>query len=821
MTAETAPPPTAAPEREALDVVGSGATEEATRAYVRSPQDVLRLAVFAVLSLGLLALTLWLQDSIIGFERDVVALFTFINPTIERVLQGVVEVIVALATLFVWAVPLFTKRYRLFGYIVLASASASLLMTGADQLVDLQGTTSAVNEVATRAGITTDVSASVIGLAQLTAIFIVVGPFVSHRWRRAGVTTILVVLLLRLLVSTELPSHAFLALPVGAACGAAVLLAFGRPDRRPTLGAITAALLRTGLDVEDLHPASVDARGSTPYFGTLVDGVDGPEGGTGTGLFVKVLGAENRAADLMFRTYRMLRFKDIGDGRPFSSLRRTVEHEALVALLARDVGIQTPRLRGVVDVGADSLLLTYELIDGRSFDRLPDEEVTDDLMRAIWEQVARLRANRIAHRDLRRANIFVAADGAVWLIDFGFSEVAADDELLDADVAQLLASLVVVTGPQRVVSTAVEVLGRDAVGDALPRLQLSALSGSTQSALKGHKGLLKELQNEVIEQCGVNEVEYVALERVSRGAILTIIVLALATYFLFPQLADLPGIIDEIGAANWWWTPLILLGSAVSYVGAAFALAGAVPERLPATPLMATTVGSSFASKLAPAGVGGMALNVRFLQKRGLDQAVAVSSVGLNTVAGLVGHAALIGIFIVWAGREAFGSFELPDPKWFLIGLAIAVALILIGLAIRPVRHILFDKVIPVVARALDGIGAVLRRPVKLLFLLGGSMLLTFAYLTTLYFSVQAFGGGLPFATVGAVYLVGAAVAQAAPTPGGLGAVEAALIGGLVAAGLDNTVAVPAVFLYRLFTFWVPILPGWLSFTWLQRNDYI
>jgi undecaprenyl-diphosphatase len=105
--------------------------------------------------------------------------------------------------------------------------------------------------------------------------------------------------------------------------------------------------------------------------------------------------------------------------------------------------------------------------------------------------------------------------------------------------------------------------------------------------------------------------------------------------------------------------------------------------------------------------------------------------------------------------------------------------------------------------------------------LIGGSALVTFAYLTTLYFSVEAFGGGLPFATVGAVYLVGSAVAAAAPTPGGLGAVEAALIAGLVSAGLDNTIAVPAVFMYRLFTFWVPVLPGWLSFQWLQRHEYI
>jgi undecaprenyl-diphosphatase len=216
-----------------------------------------------------------------------------------------------------------------------------------------------------------------------------------------------------------------------------------------------------------------------------------------------------------------------------------------------------------------------------------------------------------------------------------------------------------------------------------------------------------------------------------------------------------------------------------------------------------------------------MALNVRFLQKQGVDHPIAVSSVGLNTVAGFAGHLTLVGIFIVWAGREAFGSFSLPDPTYFLVGLGIAVAVILVSLAIRPVRKMVAERVWPVIARAFDGIESVLRRPIKLALLLGGSILLTLAYLTTLYFSVQAFGGGLAFATVGAIYLVGSAVAQAAPTPGGLGAVEAALIGGLVAAGLENSVAVPAVFLYRLFTFWLPILPGWLSFTWLQRHEYI
>jgi len=38
-----------------------------------------------------------------------------------------------------------------------------------------------------------------------------------------------------------------------------------------------------------------------------------------------------------------VQLRQLGDDRPFSSLRRMVEHEALVALAARDVGVRTPR----------------------------------------------------------------------------------------------------------------------------------------------------------------------------------------------------------------------------------------------------------------------------------------------------------------------------------------------------------------------------------------------------------------------------------------------------------------------------------------------
>jgi undecaprenyl-diphosphatase len=38
---------------------------------------------------------------------------------------------------------------------------------------------------------------------------------------------------------------------------------------------------------------------------------------------------------------------------------------------------------------------------------------------------------------------------------------------------------------------------------------------------------------------------------------------------------------------------------------------------------------------------------------------------------------------------------------------------------------------------------------------------------------------------------------------------------------MDHTIAVPGVFLYRLATFWLPILPGWAAFTLLRRRQYV
>jgi uncharacterized protein (TIRG00374 family) len=69
-----------------------------------------------------------------------------------------------------------------------------------------------------------------------------------------------------------------------------------------------------------------------------------------------------------------------------------------------------------------------------------------------------------------------------------------------------------------------------------------------------------------------------------------------------------------------------------------------------------------------------------------------------------------------------------------------------------------------------------------------------------------------------AVYLGGTAVASLSPTPGNLGAVEVALSAGLTAIGVPASAAVGAVLIYRLLTFWLQLLPGFLAFRHLHAR---
>jgi undecaprenyl-diphosphatase len=139
-------------------------------------------------------------------------------------------------------------------------------------------------------------------------------------------------------------------------------------------------------------------------------------------------------------------------------------------------------------------LLAHAGLDATGLDTVESDRLADEVLDDLWEQVATLHAARIAHRDLRLANVMIDAAGAPWLVDFGFAQTSASDRAIARDVAELLASQSIVVEPARAVRSAVRALGSAAVAAALPYLTMSGLAKATRTGLSALPGRLDELR---------------------------------------------------------------------------------------------------------------------------------------------------------------------------------------------------------------------------------------------------------------------------------------------------------------------------------------
>jgi glycosyltransferase 2 family protein len=656
-------------------------------------------------------------------------------------------------------------------------------------------------------------SAASPALGAAAAGVVAAAPWLSRSWRRTAWIVLWLAAVGQLVTGLSSPMEVVLALAAGTTVGAAVLVAFGEPDRRIGPDAIAAALGLAGLPVSHVEPADAEAKGSRPFIATAADGKQ---------LFVKVLGSDNRDADLLYRSYRLVRLRDIGDTRPAASLIQAVEHEALAAVMAERAGVAVPAVRQVVKTPGGSALLAMDRVDGCSLDQVSPHRLTDALLRALWQDVDRLHRAKIAHRSLQAGNIVVDRADRPWLTDFSFSELAATGRQTALDVAELLASLATIAGADRAVASAAAVIPPDDVAAAVPLLQPLALSAGTRHAVARQDGLLTRTRNAAVAASGGDQApELARIQRVRPRTLLAIAALAGAFYYIIPELLKAAGSWHSVLSADWAWLPLIIAFSAATYPASALALIGAVPRRIPFWPTVLAQLASSFVNRVSPSNVGGMALNARFLQKCGVEPAAGVAAVGVNSVVGAAVHLILLVVFFASAHRGLGHAFKLPSGSKLLLILAVILAVVGLLLATRPGRRFARGKLVPGLRSAAVSLRQVAKSPSKMIMLVGGSALITLLYIAALVASIAAFGGGLGIVVIGAVYLGAAAVAAAAPTPGGLGAFEAAAIAGLTGVGMSSGAAFAAVILYRLATYWLPVAPGWLGWRLLVRRGYV
>ncbi|HST65375.1 MAG TPA: lysylphosphatidylglycerol synthase transmembrane domain-containing protein [Mycobacteriales bacterium] len=279
---------------------------------------------------------------------------------------------------------------------------------------------------------------------------------------------------------------------------------------------------------------------------------------------------------------------------------------------------------------------------------------------------------------------------------------------------------------------------------------------------------------------------------------------------------------DSVAGADRAWLVLAATGILGLWTAGTVSQLGSVPVRLPFRRLFAVQVAAGFANHVLPAGCGGMAVNVRFLHRHGLSRPAAVGSVALNLLAGTVTHTALLVVAVVLAPASLTAAYERrgpggPPAAWPLL---VAAGLPLAGLLAWAVRR-WGARGLRHVRDQLGTLGAVLRTPARAAQLWLGSLAVPILHCLTLWAVLRSLGGTVPLVPLALAYLVASAVAALLPSPGGFGALDVTLVGGLVAVGAPAALALATVLAYRLLTVWVPLLPGACMLAVLLRRRVI
>ncbi|MFD7298138.1 lysylphosphatidylglycerol synthase domain-containing protein [Streptomyces sp. NPDC059897] len=851
-------------------------------ARVHRPSDLMRLLVGVLAVVVIMAIAAFAHGTTSGFAQDIDK-GTGQAPDLLTKFAGLASSIAILLVPVAFAIERLIKRD---GLRIADGVLAAVLAHGVTLATDLWVAKAAPQSI--QEALTTvspgDIHAltdPVHGyLAPVIAYMTAVGMSRRPRWRVVLWVVLLLDAFAMLVTGYTTPFSIILTVLIGWTVAYGTLYAVGSPNVRPTGQTLLAGLRHVGFrpvnaSREEAHEGTTENgdRGRR-YFVTLEDGPP---------LDVTVVDREQQAQGFFYRVWRRLTLRGITQRRSLQSLRQALEQEALLAYAAIAAGANAPKLIATSELGPDAVMLVYEHVGGRSLDSLPDEEITDELMRDTWHQVQALQSRRIAHRRLAGDAILVDRSGTVVLTDLRGGEIAAGDLVLRMDIAQLLTTLGLRAGAERTVASAVEVLGPDTVADCLPLLQPIALTRSTRATLRRlareraqrereavleasgkakqtrideaaatdtgkvsvraekksekaerqaekraldealeearEEDLLTQIRHQVLRIRPQAPVEPARLERIRPRTLISFIAGAIGAYFLLSQLTHIDfGAI--VGEAEWGWVGLAVLFSALSYVAAAMSLLGFVPERVPFMRAVAAQVAGSFVKIVAPAAVGGVALNTRFLQRAGVRPGLAVASVGASQLFGMGSHILLLLTFGYLTGTEKTPS--LSPSRTVIAGLLTVAVLVLVVTSIPFLRKFVVTRVRSLFAGVVPRMLDVLQRPRKLLTGIGGMLLLTACFVMCLDASIRAFGDEtqttISLASVAVVFLAGNALGSAAPTPGGVGAVEATLTVGLIAVGLPKEVAAPAVLLYRLLTLWLPVLPGWLFFNHLTRK---
>ncbi len=680
-------------------------------------------------------------------------------------------------------------------------------------------------------------------IVTLSAMFTSAGEAQSMKAIKWGWTGLWIILVLGVLRSSMTLPVAFISVFLGRAFGSGSRWIMGYDDQRAkgaklvegllSIGITPSRIVRTDLDTteeplatwavaENSHghltqmPADLGDLGVTVTRRPNQDHHRHYQAWSDTGLAYEIIAMDpgQELTGTLVEMWNNLRLRGIS--RWVSpSLKAQAERSSFTTLQALRAGVFTQEPIGIA-ASADSIIMVMSALPPTTPLTELGEDATDEVLDRAWEQLQFAHSRGISHRALTPEAVVVDESSDVWLLDWDSGEVATTELNQSIDIAQMLVLTALAVGPERALEAGRRNVGEATLVACAPVIQKPVLPAQINQRLR-RSDLLGDLRAALVGDSEAETAPTADLQRFRPRTILTVAIAFIAVFIVLGSL-NFSDIVTTVKSANLWWMLASAVLACLIWVGSAVPLVALSSEKLPFKETFIAQVAASIITIVAPAGVGPAALNLRYLRKRRVPTAMAVTTVTLMQISQALVTIVLLLLVMVIAGS----SLSVSVPYGTILGV-VALVMVAVGVivAVPKVRRWIWSKIQPTWQQVYPRLLWIIGHPRRLAAVLGGNLLMNIGYVGSFWTALLAMGGSLNFSTVSLTYLTANAAGSFIPSPGGIGTVETALTSGLTVAGISSSVAIATALLYRLVTFYGRIPFGWLAMKYMEKKNLI
>lgn len=658
--------------------------------------------------------------------------------------------------------------------------------------------------------------------AGIGAFLTVAGPKRSHSSVKWGWNTLFVAAAIFVIVSWHSVAGTIVSFAIGRIIGLVLRFAMGTRTQGLWGSGIVGAVNSIGLNLTELH--RYKDNNETGAFKSRLDDdliensrIYDAKDTQGKRYIISVLDSLPHAAGYLNQLWQGLRFTGVAIRRDRSA-SDAIHHHFSMLLGLKSCGLSAPNPYGVTD-SEESSILVFDTIDTPApFD--PDD-LNEAAMVDYMDYLSKANSRGYTHRRIT-PDTLAQIHGEHVIVGWQNGDYASGGTNVAMDKVQLLVLLATLTDPDLAIKAALKVWERKTLVSLAPFVQKVAIPSATRSLPGWNKQLLAQVRdslNALAPQDEAEATEPVTLARFNVKSFVSITLLIIAVAVIFTQLRP-NEVISAVRHANIAWALVCLLLSMLAWVGSAITLGSFMDNgKRHWFDLFCSQASSGFTAVSMPAGVGPAFVNLQFLRKNGYKNtaATAIMSVtwavqGLTTIILLL----LMGLF---TGRNMFSGMVPTNTLVVVIG---AIVLVLcLCMAITPIRRLIIDKYLPILRSYAHQLVEVLAQPQKLAGGIVGALILNIATGLGFWASLMAFGTSSNPLETTFVFLLANTLGSAAPTPGGLGAVEAALTFAFTSIGVPPAVALSATLLYRVGFYWLRIPIGALAMKRLDHRNLL